>query len=51
MFKVKVPDTISDAQMAGLRRRAEKAAEPMFSPRTVARRLASDNQRRKATLS
>lgn len=45
----KVPNTISDKQMAGLRRRAEKAStESMFSTRNVARRLASNDQQRKA---
>jgi hypothetical protein len=45
----RVPSTISDRQMASLRRRAEKAnTESMFSARNVARRLASNQQRRKA---
>jgi hypothetical protein len=45
----KVPDTISDKQMADLHRRAEQAStESMFSPRNVARRRASNDQRSKA---
>jgi len=45
----KVPNTISDEQMADLQRRGRKAdTESMFSPRNVARRLASNEQRDKA---
>lgn len=45
----RVPDTVSNAQMDDLRRRAEKAnTESMFSPRNVARRKASDRQREQA---
>ena len=45
----KVPNTISDRQMAALRRKAERAnKESMFSKRNVARRLASNRQRGKA---
>ena len=46
---LRAPNTISDQQMASLRRRADKAStESMFSQRNVARRLASNDQRRKA---
>ena len=52
MSESKVPNTISNQQMAGLRRRAERAnTESMFSRRNVARRLASNDQQRKAKLS
>lgn len=45
----KVPSTVSDEQMADLRRRAEKAnTESMFSPRNVKRRLASNRQQEQA---
>jgi hypothetical protein len=45
----KVPNTISDAQMAALRRKAEKAnTESMFSKRNVARRQASNRQKDQA---
>jgi hypothetical protein len=47
----KVPNTISDQQMADLRRRAEKVAPPMFSAKSVARRLASNEQQKQARLS
>ena len=47
----KVPNTITDQQMADLRRRAEKVAPPMFSTKAVARRLASNEQQKKARLS
>ena len=42
-------NTISDKQMADLRRRAQKASkESMFSKRQVARRKADTRQRRNA---
>lgn len=45
----KMPDTISDEQMADLQRRARQAdTESMFSKRNVARRLASNEQKSKA---
>lgn len=45
----KVPNTISDAQMAALRRKAEKAStESPFSKRNVARRQASSRQKDQA---
>ena len=47
----KVPNTISDQQMADLRRRAEKVAPPMFSQKAVAQRLASNKQRAKRSAS
>lgn len=44
-FSSKPPNTISDKDMADLRRRAEKAnTESMFSKRNVDRRLASNKQ-------
>jgi hypothetical protein len=44
-----VPDAISDRQTADLRRRGERAnTESMFSRRNITRRLASNDQRRKA---
>lgn len=43
----KVPNTITDEQMAKLSRRAEKA-NPMFSPKAVQQRLAYERQRHKA---
>jgi hypothetical protein len=49
MSKPKVPNTISDKEMASLQKRARKAdKESMFSRRNVARRLASDEQRRQS---
>jgi hypothetical protein len=46
LFTPEVPNTISDKQMAGLRRRAEKAnTESMFSRRNVQRRLVSNKQK------
>lgn len=51
MAKPKVPNTISDARMADLRRRGEKAAPPMFSRKAVDRRLASNKQREKRSAS
>jgi len=46
---LKVPNTISDKEMAKLRVRAEKAnKESMFSKRNVARRLASNKQQSKS---
>lgn len=44
----RVPDTITDRQMDDLRRRAEKAAPPMFSTEATRRRLAGLAQQRKA---
>jgi hypothetical protein len=44
----KVPNTISDKQMADLSRRAQKAAPPMFSRKAVAQRLNSNAQQAKA---
>jgi hypothetical protein len=45
----KVPSTISDKKMEGLRRRAEKAQpDSMFSKRQVARRHAAAKQRSKS---
>jgi hypothetical protein len=44
----KVPNTISDKKMADLRRRAVKAHKDWFSNRAVARRLASNDQRRRS---
>lgn len=44
----KVPNTISDKQMAALRRRAEKASPGMFSPKVIAQRKASNRQRANA---
>lgn len=40
----KVPNTISDQQMADLRRCAEKAAPPILSKEAIARRLAANKQ-------
>jgi len=48
MFSKKVPNTISDSQMASLSRRAQKAAPPMFSNKAVKGRQASAAQQRKA---
>lgn len=49
MGKPKVPETISDKQMAELQRRAEKAnKESMFSKRNVAKRLAGNDQKKKS---
>ena len=47
----KVPNTISDAQMDSLRRRAQKAAPPLFSTEAIRQRLASNAQRDQAHLS
>ena len=48
----KIPETISNEKMAGLRWRAEKAnKESMFSRRNVDRRLKSNDQRDKKGLS
>lgn len=47
----KVPNTISDKQMADIRRRAEKVSPPMFSDEAVRRRLASGRQHDKANQS
>lgn len=44
----KVPNTISDKQMADLKRRAEKAAPPMFSREATRHRLNSTAQQAKA---
>lgn len=47
-WQPKVPDTISDAEMASLSRRAQKASkESMFSKRAVERRLKSNEQQEK----
>jgi hypothetical protein len=43
-----VPNTVTDRQMADLRRRADKAAPPMFSTEATRRRLATSAQKRKA---
>jgi hypothetical protein len=44
----KVPETITQEQMDGLSRRAQKAEkESMFSRRNVEKRLASSEQKRK----
>lgn len=48
MAKPKVPNTISDKDMAALKRRAEKASPGMFDPKVVRQRLASEDQRSKA---
>ena len=50
LFKPKAPpDTISDKEMADLSRRAQRAnTESMFSRRNVEKRLASEDQRKKA---
>jgi hypothetical protein len=45
----KVPVTITDAQMAGLRRRAMRGPDAQwFTGRAISRRKASDLQRRKS---
>jgi len=44
----RVPNTITDRQMADIRRRAEKAAPPMFSAEATRRRLAAAAQKSKA---
>jgi hypothetical protein len=46
--KTRVPNTISDKQMADLSRRAQKAQPSMFDPKTVKQRLNSKAQRNKA---
>jgi hypothetical protein len=43
-----VPNTISDKQMADLQRRAQKANPEMFSRDQVRKRLASQEQQKKA---
>ncbi|WP_436523157.1 hypothetical protein [Actinoplanes sp. HUAS TT8] len=43
-----VPNTITDQQMADLRRRAEKVAPPLLSNEATRRRLASSAQQAKA---
>lgn len=48
---VPVPNTISDKQMASLSRRAQKAAPPMFDPKSVAARKAHSAQQGKANQS
>jgi hypothetical protein len=46
LFTPKVPTTVSDQQMADLRRRAERAnTESMFSRSNVERRKASNRQK------
>lgn len=47
----RIPNTVSDRQMAELRRKAEKAGPPMFSPEAVCKRLAANRQRNKASQS
>lgn len=49
--KPRVPNTISDKQMASLSRRAQKAAPSMFSDKAIKHRKASAAQQRKATQS
>jgi hypothetical protein len=44
----RVPNTITDRQMADLQRRARKENWDLFSDRAVRRRLSSEAQRRKA---
>ncbi len=44
----RVPNTITDQQMADLRRRAEKVAPPTFSDEAVRRRKAASAQKDKA---
>ncbi|GID26826.1 hypothetical protein [Paractinoplanes brasiliensis] len=51
MSAQRVPNTITDRQMAELRRRAEKVAPPLFSTEATRRRLAASAQQRKADLS
>ena len=48
MSSKRVPNTITDRQMADLRRRAEKVAPPLFSNEAVRRRLAATAQKSKA---
>jgi len=43
-----VPNTITDRQMADIRRRAEKVAPPLFSNEATRRRLAASAQKSKA---
>jgi len=45
---IKVPNTISDKEMAKLRKQAEKAAPPMFSDEAVKKRIATGKQKYKA---
>lgn len=47
MAKPKIPNTISDRQMADLQRRARKVAPPMLSREAIAQRKASALQRQK----
>jgi hypothetical protein len=51
MKKPKVPETITDEEMADLSKRARGRGEPMFSRKAVAQRKASEIQRSKAGLS
>jgi hypothetical protein len=44
----RVPNTISDGDMADLQRRAQKANPQMFSREAVRQRLASQAQQKKA---
>ena len=44
----KVPNTISDKEMAAIRRRAEKVAPPLFSDEATRRRKFYSEQQRKA---
>ncbi|WP_433530468.1 hypothetical protein ACQPYA_30710 [Micromonospora sp. CA-263727] len=46
--KPTVPNTISDRQMADLSRRAQQANPSMFTDAAIKRRLASQDQQRKA---
>jgi hypothetical protein len=43
-----VPNTISDAQMASLQRRAQQAAPPVLSDQATQHRLNSEAQRQRA---
>lgn len=44
----RVPNTITDRQMADIRRRAERVAPPLFSDEATRRRLAASVQKSKA---
>lgn len=48
MSRKDVPNTISDKQMADIRRRAEKVAPPLFSAEAIRRRNFYSEQQRKA---
>ena len=45
---VDVPNTISDKEMARLRKAAEKVAPPMFSSESVKKRIATGKQKAKS---